>query len=78
MVSISKTQTTCHSEKKKDWKGLVIMKISDRATPFFKTTPVFYQPLTFMEKTEPPYPFWENSKTQTPIAILSICYRCRY
>ena len=43
------------------------MKISDRATPFFKTTPVFYQPLTFMEKTEPPYPFWENSKTQTPL-----------
>ena len=66
MVSISKTQTTCHSEKKKDWKGLVIMKISDRATPFFKTTPVFYQPLTFMEKTEPPILFGKIQKLKLP------------
>ena len=46
------------------------MKISDRETPFFKTIPAFCQTLTFIwKKILTPYPFWGNSKTQTPAKV---------
>ena len=56
--------TTTNSEK--DWKGLISIK-RDRESPFFKTTPLFYQPVLFLcKKFESPFFGGTVLKTQTP------------
>ena len=55
---INKQNTTTHSEKDNNWKGLVSMKISDKVIdyppspppPFLKQFPYFLNLSLFMEK----------------------------
>ena len=66
-TGVSKQNTHTHQtlRERKHWKELVSMEISD--TQFFKTNPLFYQPLPFYRKNLNPPPFFKGFENSNPL-----------